>query len=120
MRSDKSFFDFLRSGTSTLKISAALLIGAILILIVFLLFPGEEKRAEGTDELTELCSEIEGVGECRVSVSYKNGGEEVYAVAIVCEGADDPYVRARLVELFSSLYGIGANRISVLKISEKN
>ena len=48
-------------------------------------------------------------------VTYKNG--EVYAVAVICRGADNPKVRERLTELITSMYGIGANRISIQKMA---
>ena len=35
---------------------------------------------------------------------------------IVCQGADDPVVRLRIVEAVSRVTGLGANRISVLKM----
>ncbi len=35
---------------------------------------------------------------------------------IVCEGADDPVVRLMIVEAVSRVTGLGANRISVLKM----
>ena len=45
-----------------------------------------------------------------------NEGEsgEVYAVAVLCDGADSVKVRERIVDFMRSLYGIGANRVSVL------
>ena len=119
MRSDKSFIDFLRSGSVPLKAAVALTVGLIFVTVLFFITP-EEKESEPEEEgIASLCSDIDGVGECRVTVSYREGGEQVYAVAVICEGADDPEVRARIVDLFTSLYGIGANRISILKISEK-
>ena len=51
----------------------------------------------------------------------KNGKEtdEVFSVAVICEGADDVSVRARLTELITSLYGIGANRVSIVKLEKQ-
>ena len=118
MRSDKSFFDFLRSGSPALRIAVLLLSGAILAALAFFLLPSGEEPPDQTDDLTELCSEIEGVGECRVTVSYKDDGEEIYAVAVLCEGAEQIEVKSKLYKLISNLYGLGYNRISVLKISE--
>ena len=68
-------------------------------------------------QLSELCSSIDGVGRCRVALTFGEG-EEVYAVAVLCDGAENAKVRSKVCELISSLYGIGYNRISVLKISE--
>ena len=88
-------------------------LGIIVLAVLLIPARGSEKtEALGEEEKLEaLCSRIEGVGECHVMVTYREG--EVYAVAIVCSGADDPKVRAKLVELVTSVYGIGANRVSI-------
>ncbi len=78
--------------------------------------------AEGGDatdslslEVEGLCSSVEGVGECRVMLSFGDGGE-VLAVAVICEGGDSVGVRYRLTELLSSLYGISTHRICIEKL----
>ena len=50
-------------------------------------------------------------------INYNEDGD-VFGVIILCEGAESVTVRERLSDLLSSLYGIGANRISILKIRE--
>lgn len=116
MKSDFSFLSFIKKQDKGLII---LIIGALALAI--LLFPASNKGAvEETppDEearLEELCSKIEGVGECRAMVTYKEG--EVYAVAVICRGADNPKVRERLTELITSMYGIGANRVTIQKMA---
>ena len=67
--------------------------------------------------LDEICSSVDGVGRCQTVINYGEEGE-VYAVAILCEGAESVRVRSELYSLISRLYGIGYNRISVLKISK--
>ena len=67
------------------------------------------------EQIAEACSSIESVGRCRVMITYTDGGE-VFAVAVLCEGAEKDSVRADVVRLCTSLFGIGANRVSVLKI----
>lgn len=75
--------------------------------------------AEGLEaRLADMCSEIDGVGECRVMITYSEDGESVYAVAVLCDGGDSVAVRERITELMVSLFGIGSNRISVLKIKK--
>ena len=73
---------------------------------------GEEER------LTELCSEIEGVGECHVMITLSSDSKRVESAAIVCQGADSVTVRHGLVELITSLYGIGSNRVSISKMKK--
>ncbi len=109
---------------------AVLFISGLALVLFLLLFPksceGEEKTEAKSEEearIEALCSAVEGVGECRVMVTYEksNGRDEersVYSVAVICEGADSVAVRARLTELITSLYGIGSNRVSVIKLEK--
>ncbi len=118
LRSDKSFKEFLKSGKSLTKFLPILLIACALIAFGTL-SDREGTERESEDAISEVCSRIEGVGECIVTVTYKEEGG-VYGVSVLCEGAEDPRVEERLVDFFTSLYGIGANRITVLKINNKN
>ncbi len=90
-----------------------------------------EYKAELEEELEKLCSSVDGVGKCKLSVSFSKGAESVYkngkltetkppeilGVAIACRGADSPRVRQALTELFTSLYGIPTNRVAILKLN---
>ena len=69
-------------------------------------------------ELEQLCSMMDGVGECRIMMTYRDGGEEVYAVLILCEGADSVKVRESVTSLFTSLYGIGSHRVEIGKLKK--
>ncbi len=113
-----------------LKGRYALLFALSLLLIAVLLINpkscSRETAAEKSEEeerIEALCSAVEGVGECRVMVTYeKTDGREtekkVYSVAVICEGADSVAVRARLIDLIGSLYGIGSNRVSIVKLEK--
>ncbi len=118
MKSDRSFKDFLSSSLPLGKAGAILVFALILIAASFLLSDKGEEKVQ-SDDISALCSEIDGVGECRVTLSYDEQGG-VIGVAVICEGAESASVRAGVVDFFSSLYGIGANRITVLKIRNKN
>lgn len=96
---------------------------------------GEESLAEYKerleDELEKLCSSVEGVGKCSVTVSFSKGAEstyrgsylvetkppEVLGVTVVCRGADSVAVRAALTELFTSLFAIPTSRVAILKLN---
>lgn len=111
-------------------------LGAALILIP------EAKKTEESDplyaykvrlesELSELCSSVEGAGKCIVYVSFSEGESYEYqggqiktekpprvlGVTVLCEGGSRSGVRARITEIISSLFDVGANRICVLKLS---
>ena len=120
--SDKSFSDFLGKVPLWVKLTVALLV----VLAVIISLGSDEKESETVEsdeqKISELCSMIEGAGECRAVVTYEekksyfssDGERTVLAVAVICEGAEDVRVEAKIKKLISSMYGIGTNRIEVL------
>lgn len=103
----------------------------------------EAYRVAMEEELTVLCSRVEGVGALELLLTLEGSEQAVYAtdtgqngrvdyvinggeglllyreyprvrgVAVVCEGGNDPAVRAQLTALLSALLDIGSNRISI-------
>ncbi len=115
LKSDKGILEFF-SGIKLPLVIIPLCLGVLLILLSGMLgTAGKEEKEESS--LDTLCSSVMGVGRCYTETSYDKNGE-VLAVAVICEGADNAEVRSDLYRLISSFYGIGYNRISVLKISE--
>ena len=110
---DKSFFEFLKAK----RPSFALLLPILALSLLLIGGTGQkEEVAESLEEKTAaLCSDISGVGECRVMITYDTD-ETVFAVAILCQGADDIDVRRDLTSLICSLYGIGAHRVEILSL----
>lgn len=120
LRSDKGFLGFLSSESTALTPALIIILGIVLIFISGPRQGADYEASEGREEMAEeLCSMIDGVGECRVLMTYREGGEEVYAVAVLCEGAESVYVRERLTSLFTSLYGIGSNRVEIQRLNKK-
>ena len=90
-----------------------------------------EYKAELEKELSELCSRVDGVGKCYVTVSFLRGEQVIYkgskpsevkppevlGVTVVCKGAESDLVKASLTDMMCALFGIGANRVAVLKLS---
>lgn len=118
LKSGSRFFEFIRAQKSSLVIATVAICGAALLLI------GAPKTQAGDsssqtleDRVASLCSSVAGVGECEVMITYSDG-DEVYAVAVLCDGAESVSVRREITALASSLFGIGTNRISVLKLSK--
>lgn len=92
-----------------------------LLLILLSTLSVEEKTVNVGEEerVAEMCSLIDGVGECRVMMTYKNAKEEeVYAVLVLCEGGESVAVREKITSLFCSLYGIGAHRVEIQRLCE--
>ena len=117
--SEGSFADYLRSGGY--KKAAVILLVGLLLLVLSLsgAFMEKSEAEKPTDEemLTELCGSVDGVGRCRVTVVYTSEGD-IFAVAVVCDGADSTEVKARLTDMLTTLLGIGSNRVSILKFNE--
>ena len=99
----------------------------ILLIIISMGGSGGETDSYAEDDLTkevrEFCEAIDGVGECKVMIYYKNEAysrsdeKTVDSVVIVCRGADSVEIRKSLTEMLSSLFGIGANRIRIEKMA---
>lgn len=120
MKSDKGFLDFLGSGGIGLKVVAVAVVG---ILLIF--FGSMDLSEQKNDTITaesraeQMCSMMEGVGDCRVMMTYHpDDTDRVYAVLVLCDGADSPMVRRQITSLFTSLYGIGANRVEIGRLIE--
>ena len=90
-----------------------------------------EYKSELESELAGLCSKINGVGKCYVIVSFERGEQNTYkgstlieskppkvlGVSVICKGANSDYVRSEIINMMSSLFDIGTNRIAVLKLN---
>lgn len=73
--------------------------------------PKSEPPANDEPSLAELLESVGGVGEAAVFTRYE--GERLAGIAVLCEGGKDPAVRQAVIELLSSLYGLGSHRIYV-------
>ena len=120
----KGFFGKRRN----IKHIVLLLVGIVLIVISLYGAPRETDVASVGDAeaLETILSEVEGVGRCRVLISYesketgyyaKSSERRVYAVIVVCRGAKSAKVESRVRDAVSSLYGIGYNRVTVLEMN---
>ena len=82
-------------------------------------------------KISALCSSVEGVGKCKVFITFSTGEEKIYragtlietkppsvlGVTVICRGADSEEVRYALIEMLTALFGIGSNRIAILKLN---
>ena len=119
------------TGTGIGQILIIILLGVGLLLIT--LGGKKENETEKTptkneeERLADLCSSLDGVGECRVfiayeerQISYSSRTETVIVgIAVLCEGGKNDNVRARLTSLIDGLYGIGTNRIKIDEIKRQ-
>jgi len=91
----------------------------------------EEYRAMLEEKVAKLCSSVEGVGKCKVFITFKRGEQntykgsnlvesrppEVLGVTVVCSGGDSERVKGELSDMLSALFDIGYNRIAILKLN---
>lgn len=127
------------------KITAALIVGAVLILFLSLggLKGGEKENAarpfqersayetELEQRLTDILSEIEGIGELSVMVTldtserteYGKNEEmllsvkmpQVRGVIVVCGGGDNAVVREKVIRAVSGVFAVSSTRVSVVR-----
>lgn len=118
MKLDKSVRDFLRSGSKRFPIVIIILLATLMIFLGSLdIGKQSDKEVELEERIAEMCSLTDGVGDCRVMITYTPDGE-VYAALVLCDGADSVLVRDKLTSMMCSLFGIGANRVEILKIKK--
>ena len=117
MKSANKFREFLSNDKRGIVAAVILVLGAVLLMLGGTLSGGDGTDFSLEERTAELCSLIDGVGECRVMITYGED-ESVYAVAVLCAGAEAVSVRREITDLTTSLFGIGANRVTVLKISK--
>lgn len=118
LKSDKGLFGLFASDGRAIRLVGLVLLGIILIFIGGL---GGKTAPDNTpteeDRAAEMCAMMDGVGECRVMMTYHPDDDtRVYAVLVLCDGADSVTVRESVTSLFCSLYGIGANRVEVRRL----
>ena len=91
----------------------------------------KQYKSELEGELSDLLCRVSGAGRCMVSVTFSEGERleykgsavigrrppVVWGVTVLCEGGGSDSVRREISEIISALYGIGHNRICVLKLS---
>ncbi len=118
LKSDSRFFDFFTKGGSSLRMGVIILLGVILLLLGSGVGREVKEESQSTEERTaEMCAMMDGVGECRVMMTYYPESDRVYAVLVLCDGAESATVRERITSSLCSLYGIGANRVEIQRLN---
>ena len=124
------------------------LIGLFAIIGVFLVIisarPESDSESQNTTELTldeyqrnleeeiaSLCSDVDGVGKCRVFITFERGAQSTYkgstmtetkpprvlGVTVICSGGESDSVRRSLSDMLCALFDIGYNRVAILKLN---
>ena len=121
MNGIKKFFEKLKS-VKNIEIYIALILAAIVVIIIFA-GSGTKNTSNSVSDDTyigqmehKICSVIEnmaGCGKAEVAISYNNNDESVIGVVVVAEGASDPIVRFKIVEVVVTLLGIDSSSVQV-------
>ena len=91
----------------------------------------DEYARELEERVASLCSSVEGVGKCKVYLTFQRGEQSSYkgsalietkppqvlGVTVICRGGDSLEVRRALTEMLTALFNIGTNRVAILKLN---
>ena len=136
---DNAWFVYLKGKGRYVAIALVALLG-----IVLLAFSGsgEEVKDDGKDsleeyrsrlesELSSLCASVDGVGRCKVFITFARGEANSYkgstvietrpplvmGVSVVCDGGDSERIKSELVRMICAAFDIGTNRVAVMKLN---
>ena len=88
-------------------------------------------REKLESELGALCASVDGVGRCRVFITFARGEANsfkgsavvetkpplVMGVSVVCDGGDSERVKSELVRMICAMFDVGTNRVAVMKLN---
>ncbi len=126
-----------------LFIAGFALLGIFLVIISSAMGRGgeavSESKAETLDEYKErlegeiesLCTNVAGVGECRVFITFERGAQNSYkgntvtetrppkvlGVTVICRGGESDSVKRELSDMLCALFDVGYNRVAILKLN---
>ncbi len=136
-----SFINYIKENKNFRRAAVLIAVGIILI---FISSSFGSQKTEKTNEITldeykerleediaSICSDVSGVGKCRVFITLERGEQNSYkgssvietkppkvlGVTVVCRGADSDLVRGELTDMLTALFDIGANRVAILKLN---
>ena len=120
MNGINKFFQKVKS-IKNIEIYIALILAVIVIICVFA-GSGVKNTSKTVDNDTypnemehKICSviqKIDGCGKAQVAISY-DGGEDVIGVVVVAEGATDPIIRFKIVQVVVTLLDVDSSSVSV-------
>ena len=121
MNAIKKFLEKLKS-IKNIEIYVALILALIVILFVFV--GGGTKNASKTvgddtyisqmeHKICSVIQNIAGCGKADVVISYSNDNESVIGVVVVAEGANDPIIRFKIVEVVVTLLDVDSTSVQV-------
>ena len=121
MNGIKKFFQKVKS-IKNIEIYVALILA--LVVIIFVFAGGGTKNASKTEEddtyigqmehkICSVIQKIAGCGKAEVVISYSGDEENVVGVVVVAEGANDPIIRFKIVEVVVTLLDVDSSNVQV-------
>lgn len=121
MNGIKNFFAKLKS-IKNIEIYVALILAVIVVILVFA-GSGTKNASNSVVDDTyigqmehKICSVIQkiaGCGKAEVAISYDEAEESFVGVVVVAEGASDPIVRFKIVEVVVTLLNVDSSDVAV-------
>lgn len=121
MNALKKFFAKLKS-IKNIEIYVALILAAIVLVFVFVgggskntskTAASDTYKSEMEHKICSVIQNIAGCGKADVVISYGSDDEGVIGVVVVAEGANDPIVRFRIVEVVVTLLDVDSSNVAV-------
>ena len=137
---DKGIMKYIKENKRIILIALFALVGVFFV-IISTSFGGNESAEPEVSldeykelleaEIESLCSDVDGVGRCRVFITFERGVQDTYkgsniieskpprvlGVTVVCSGGDRDVVKRSVSEMICALFDIGYNRVAVLKLN---
>ena len=121
MNGIKKFFSKV-SSIKNIEIYVALILAVVVIALVFASSGTKNTLQTAADDTYigqmehKICSVIQkiaGCGKAEVAISCVSGEDSVVGVVVVAEGADDPIVKFKIVEVVVTLLDVDRNDVAV-------
>ena len=72
-------------------------------------------RTENKNDTQDTVIVVRDSSGAEAPILIKQIEPKVQGVAVICEGADSPYVKSSIVEMVTTIYDISSNRVCVIK-----
>lgn len=121
MNGIKNFFAKLKS-IKNIEIYLAIVLAVVVLILVFAGSGTKNTANSPTDDSYigqmehKICSVIQkiaGCGKAEVAISYNEAEENFVGVVVVAEGASDPIVRFKIVEVVVTLLNVDSSDVAV-------
>lgn len=100
----------------------ALLIGVLLLVVAIPTQETSQENMLGTEtekRLESLLLEMEGVGDVRVMVTFRET-DLVEGIVVIAEGGENPVIVQNITEVVQALFDVDSHKIKVIEGNQTN